>query len=286
MIEFSSDKVKAIAVLLEDPSEDIQLLMEEQLVKYSMPELRELREKLAKINIDLAFHLDELLQQKTLASFVFELESLVLSGDFNLEKLVCFVARFIENDLTDEMIVHELDQLAVKCMEHIDRRPEGVLPEAALSEYLGQLCRFRGNDKNYYAVGNSSIHCLLKNKKGLPITLSILYILIGKRVGIPITGIALPGHFIVGIEKEDKMIYLDPYNRGKFMTVSDCKSLVRRSGYPFSSDMLDSVDSKVIFFRILNNLKFVFQREGKVEEEEAVDTMIRIWTDQVFKQVT
>ena len=282
MTNFDSDKVKAIAVLLEDPSEDVQSLMEEQLVKFSMPELRDLREKMSDFNIDLAFQLDDLLQQKTLASFVFELERLALSGLYDLEKLVCFIARFIENDLTDEIILLELDQLAAKCKEHIEKS-SSIEPEKALIEYLGQLCRFRGNDKNYYAVGNSSIHCLLKTKKGLPITLSILYILIGERVGVPIKGIALPGHFIAGIEKENETVFLDPYNRGKLMTRDECKSLVRRSGYPFSNDMLDTIDSRAVFFRILNNLKFVFQREGKEEEEEAVDTMIRIWTDQVIR---
>ena len=109
--------------------------------------------------------------------------------------------------------------------------------------------------------------------------------LIGQRVGIDVKGIALPGHFIAGVEKEDKMVYFDPYNRGRIMSREDCKSLVRRSGYPFSNDMLDSVESKSIFFRVLNNLKFVFQREGKNEEEKAVDAMIRIWTDQVFRHV-
>lgn len=284
MTEFNSDKVKAIAVLLDDPSEDIQSLMEAQLVKFTMPELRELREKISEFNMDLAFHLDGLLQQKTLASFVNELEFLASSGKHDLETLACFIARFIENDLTNEMILLELDQLASKCREHIEKSAN-LKQEEALIEYLGQLCRFRGNDKNYYAVGNSSIHCLLKTKKGLPITLSILYVLIGRRIGIDISGVALPGHFIAGIEKGDETVYLDPYNRGKLMSREECKSLVRRSGYPFSSDMLDSVDSKAIFFRILNNLKFVFQREGKEEEEQAVDAMIRIWTEKVFRHV-
>ena len=284
MTNFNSDKVKAIVTLLEDPSEDIQHLMEAQLVKFTMPELRELREKISEINMDMAFHLDDLLQQKTLASFVNELETLASSGKHDLETLVCFISRFIENDLTNEMILLELDQLASKCREHIEKSPK-LKTEEALIEYLGQLCRFRGNDKNYYAVGNSSIHCLLKTKKGLPITLSILYVLIGRRVGINISGVALPGHFIAGIDNEDETVYLDPYNRGKIMTREECKSLVRRSGYPFSSDMLDTVSSKAIFFRILNNLKFVFQREGKEEEEQAVDTMIRIWTDKVFRHV-
>lgn len=284
MTNFNSDKVKAIVTLLEDPSEDVQHLMEEQLVKFSMPELRELREKICELNLEIAFHLDDLLQQKKLVSFIDELGQIANSGVYDLEVLVCFIARFIESDLTDEMIVHELDQLAAKCKEYISTK-RGIEPEQALTEYLGQLCRFRGNDKNYYAVGNSSIHCLLKTKKGLPITLSILYVLIGKRVGIPVQGVALPGHFIAGIEKDGETIYLDPYNRGKAMSQEDCVSLVRRSGYPFSDDMLDTIDSRAIFFRILNNLKFVFQREGKDETEEAVNAMIRIWTDQVFRQV-
>ena len=284
MTEFNSDKVKAIAVLLEDPSEDVQHLMEEQLVKFSMPELRELREKISELNLDIAFHLDDLLQQKKLDSFIAELENIAGSGVYDLELLVCFIARFIEHELTNEMIIHELDQLAAKCNEYISTK-RGLEPEQALIEYLGQLCRFRGNDKNYYAVGNSSIHCLLKTKKGLPITLSVLYILIGKRVGIDVQGVALPGHFIAGIEKGEDTLFIDPYNRGKIMSKEDCISLVRRSGYPFSDDMLDTIDSRAIFFRILNNLKFVFQREGKEEAEQAVNAMIRIWTDQVFRQV-
>ena len=158
MTNFDSDKVKAIATLLEDPSEDIQYLMEAQLVKFTMPELRELREKISEINLDMAFHLDDLLQQKTLASFVNELEHLASSGKHDLETLVCFISRFIENDLTDEMILLELEQLAAKCKEHIAKSVDST-PEEALIEYLRvvpMVLRF-GQCSNTFSYNEGSV---------------------------------------------------------------------------------------------------------------------------------
>lgn len=280
----TSSRVTAIIDLLEDPSSEVKSLMDGQLKKFSMLELAELHKKVSEVNLELAFRVEVLIQEKTYEAFIEELEGLISRGDSDLETLMLFLARFIDQDIEEKSMIDSLDELAFECQKYIDETPD-LSPGVALAEFLGKISRFRGNDENYYAVGNSSIDCVLASRKGLPITLSVLYILVGERLNIPVKGVALPGHFIVGIFEEGTSTFLDPFNRGNQLTVVECEALARNAGYPFSANYLDPVDEKLIFPRMLNNLKFVFKREEKDDEEGVVEQFLKIWTEKVFKQV-
>jgi regulator of sirC expression with transglutaminase-like and TPR domain len=280
----TSNRVTAIIDLLEDPSPDVKSLMAGQLKKFSMKELAELHEKVSEINLELAFRVEVLIQEKTYEAFIEELERLINRGDSDLETLVLFLARFIDQDIEEKSMVDSLDELALECQKYIDEKAD-ISSGMAFAEFLGKICRFRGNDESYYAVGNSSIDCVLASRKGLPITLSVLYILVGRRLNIPVKGIALPGHFVVGVFEEENTTFLDPFNRGNELTVIECEAMTRKAGYPFFANYLEPVDEKLIFPRMLNNLKFVFKREEKDDEEGVVEQFLKIWTEKVFKQV-
>ena len=86
-----------------------------------------------------------------------------------------------------------------------------------------QSCAFSRNGlsrelERYTDPDNSFINRVLETKRGLPITLSVLYLLIGQRLGTPIEPISSPGHFVIGCFDEQAPFYIDPFERGKFLT--------------------------------------------------------------------
>ena len=277
-------KVNAILELMEDPSEEVKSMMETQLKKFSIDELSELRDSAGVDRMELSFKVDVIIQEKIYDCFIEEMELLISAGKADLETMCFYISRFIDNNIQDIDILHKLDELADECREYTEKYPSLKKGEA-LIRFLADECGFKGNTKSYYAVGNCSIDILLKEKVGLPITLSVLYMLIGRRLNIPVAGVALPGHFVIGVFEDSGTTYFDPFKQGAVLTENECLSIASRSGYPFTEDCLNPADERLIFLRILNNLKLIYAREDKNDEEGVITVLIKLWSERVFREV-
>jgi regulator of sirC expression with transglutaminase-like and TPR domain len=153
--------------------------------------------------------------------------------------------------------LNRLDEMA----EAVRPRVEACssLPDRAevLSDYLFYQMNFRGNHDNYYDPRNSYFNCVLDQKIGIPITLSVLYIALARRVGLTAYGIGLPGHFIVGVYAEGSEILVDPFNAGLRINTAQCDRLVRENtGYegPFQQKWLAPIPPIDLLARMINNL--------------------------------
>src|SRR3984893_15555659 len=98
---------------------------------------------------------------------------------------------------------------------------------AQANTYLFGGIGFRGNERNYYDPRNSCLNWVLDQRTGIPITLSLLYIEIARRLGRPVADIGLPGRFVVKYDDGKFSTYLDPFNVGKLLDESECLELAR-----------------------------------------------------------
>ncbi|GIW46379.1 MAG: hypothetical protein KatS3mg078_0256 [Deltaproteobacteria bacterium] len=135
--------------------------------------------------------------------------------------------------------------------------PELVIEK--ISRYLFFEKGFKGNTRDYYNPKNSFLNDVLDGKLGIPITLSILYMEIAGRVGLSVSGVGFPGHFLVkckGRQGED--ILIDPFNEGRVISERDCQTLLNRiyrGRLRFRREFLASATKKQILARMLRNLK-------------------------------
>lgn len=138
-------------------------------------------------------------------------------------------------------------------------REYAPLPElvAALNGHLFGEIGFRGNREDYYDPRNSYLNEVLDRKLGIPITLSVVYMEVARRLGLTVVGIGLPGHFIVEAARDGTSLLLDPFNGGEVLTSEDCERLVAEhyGAVPFSEEQLAPVRKRQILTRMLNNLK-------------------------------
>lgn len=154
------------------------------------------------------------------------------------------------------------------------RAPDGLTTEAKareLGHYLFDVLAFRGNSSNYYSTDNSYFNRVLESRTGIPITLSLLFIEVGRRVGIRLHGVGMPGHFLVGLDGTD--VFFDPFNGSDSLSVDDCRRLAEALFGPrFTWDdrYLTPCTKYEFLFRILNNLKVVYERSGPTEKALAV----------------
>ncbi|HEX5692109.1 MAG TPA: transglutaminase-like domain-containing protein, partial [Roseiflexaceae bacterium] len=133
----------------------------------------------------------------------------------------------------------------------------------ALNQFLFDELGFRGNTWSYGDPENSFLDRVLESRTGLPITLSLLYIELGARLGLPLVGLALPGHFLVRYAAPDGAdLYVDPFNRGRLWSRSECE--VQIAGFyggitPALVEQVMTPPSKRAFLaRMLRNLKSTY----------------------------
>lgn len=163
-------------------------------------------------------------------------------------------------DLRPARYLRRLDVLALRIRRHAIAAGSVLEIVEAVNHVLFVEEAFRGNTENYYDPRNSFLNEVLDRKLGIPISLSIVYIAVGRRLGLPVVGLGLPGHFIVGIQA-DEQILIDPFNRGAILTMDDCAARVRTvygDRLTFHPRMLAPVSTRQILIRVLNNLKAIY----------------------------
>ena len=144
---------------------------------------------------------------------------------------------------------------------------EGLLP--ALTRVLFDEEGFRGDEESYDEPSNSSVGRVLARRRGMPITLSIVAMEVGKLAGLRLTGIGLPGHFVVGGPDLPEGMYLDPFGGG---ALCDAEALSRRLGAIFGapvalgSDALRPDPARTILARVLLNLRRSYERRNRWED--------------------
>lgn len=145
-------------------------------------------------------------------------------------------------------------------------------PSSSAGDILRELNRimfeeegFKGDADNYYDPQNSFLNRVLERKKGIPITLSLVYSEVGCLAGFPVHGIALPGHFIVGLFHEAGTLYIDPFNRGEVLAERECRKMIEvRFGREAAADASwrNPAGKKTILKRMLRNLKAIYHHFG------------------------
>ncbi len=164
--------------------------------------------------------------------------------------------------------LEQLSEIAERARPLVDaaRTPSAAVD--ALNHALFELERFRGNQDQYDDPRNSFLDEVLSRRRGLPITLSVLYVEIARQLGLEAYGIGFPGHFlakVVGVsDLAEREIIVDPFF-GKVLSLDDCAERVRAAAgdhVDLELDWLRPVSAVEIYVRMLNNLKMLYLRNG------------------------
>lgn len=179
------------------------------------------------------------------------------NGEIQLATGALLIAQSEYCELNIENYLHQLDEMADTVR---DRIQEMTLPEqyiAELNRYLFQERGFTGNTDNYYALGNNFLNFVIDKKTGIPITLAVVYLEVGRRAGLPLVGVNFPGHFLVKYQSEHLDILLDVFENGTCMTEDTLRAKLQASfdeTVSLEPSMLAEATDKEILARILRNL--------------------------------
>lgn len=172
--------------------------------------------------------------------------------------------------------IAELDTMAATIRGRLAADAFAEQKVAALNHHLFGELGFRGNADAYYDPRNSYLNVVLERRTGIPITLSIVYLEVGRRLGLPLQGVSFPGHFLVKLRVQRGQLVLDPFIGGEPRSEADLRTRLeqvmpaREAGRADLDRYLEPATSREIVTRVLRNLKGIYVKSGKLEQALAV----------------
>ena len=188
-------------------------------------------------------------------------------SEIDLVRAALLVSQLDNRDLNVDAYVEQVDHMARDIAASLSDQPTPAQRLAALNHYLFTQNGFHGSRTNYYHEANSYFDRVLDDREGLPITLCLLYMELGRRLDLRIEGIGLPGHFVVRhVPPTGDAELLDVFNAGVRMSRLDAEFLsIQITGLPFREEYLQATSKQEITIRILRNLLGIAQRASDRE---------------------
>ncbi|MBI4657809.1 MAG: tetratricopeptide repeat protein [Verrucomicrobia bacterium] len=174
----------------------------------------------------------------------------------DLFRTAMLLAKLDLPELDIESYQRALDDMASELSSKLPAQSDDLAKLQALKEFLFVENGFHGSRTDYYNRANSYLNSVLDDREGIPITLSVLFIELARRIGLEnVAGVSLPGHFIVKYTpKEGAEHMLDVFDGGKRLTVEEARAIVTATGRPFRDAYLQSAPKSEIIVRMLRNL--------------------------------
>jgi len=194
----------------------------------------------------------------------------------DLSRACLLIAQDAYPDLDVERYIGEIERMATRLRARLAPTAAGEERVVALNQLLYEELGYWGNTEDYYDPRNSYLNEVIDRRTGMPITMSILYMELGRRIGLPVEGVSFPGHFLVRVRLRGGMLVLDPFSGGAPQSEDELRSRVKRvipdgvaDDLPASElpldQFLEPATNRQILARVLRNLKGIYRKANKPE---------------------
>jgi len=206
----------------------------------------------------------------------------IVSGpdeDISLAEAALLIAGHGYPDLNVAAYLSRIEELAHRLRSRVDEHDSVPERISALNQFLFSDLGFTPNSENYYDPRNSFLNEVLERRTGIPITLCVIYMELGRKIGLPLQGVSFPGHFLVKCVVSEGAVMLDPYSGGISLGLADLQKRLRevRGGEvsrAIVAELLVSASNKEIIVRLLRNLKAIYLREHNLDRALPIVTWI------------
>ncbi len=205
-----------------------------------------------------------------------------------LEEAAFLLASFEYPDVNMNDYSKELDKMAMDIESMLlkvninSKRLETLEILNTVNNYLFFEKGFTGNAENYYEPDNSYVNKVMETKLGIPISLSLIYILISRRLNLPVYGISLPGHFILKYSDAEEEFFIDPFNKGVIISMREAEEFIKKSGMTKDAfeniPYLKNTSDKEIILRVIRNLVEIYKKKSEALKSEQLEKLMEHFT--------
>ncbi len=301
----NTKEIDALINLIDDPDEEIYNRVREKIVSYGeevIPQLENIWE-LNSFGIEFQQRIEDIIHIIQFDSVYNSLGRWAKDGGKDLFEGAMMIARYQYPDLDEAEAKNELQKIRQDVWLEINDELTALEKIKVFNHIIFDVHGFRGNKKNFHAAQNSYINTVLESKKGNPLSLSILYIVIADSLGIPIYGVNLPNHFLLAYldkynlmrfidgsfdpneEGNDVLFYVNAFSKGTIVHKSEITAYLEQLNLEKKPEFYNPCDNITILIRLLNNLVYSYDRLGypeKVRELQKLHESVAAHTNQTL----
>lgn len=252
--KFTVAQRKALEALLDDPSPAVRSALLVHFARRGRESVELLRWFASQPNRVLALHAASYLRELNFSDPVSEFRGFIRSLNYELETGALLLSRTVNPDLDVGASCLRLDAMGARCRQLIAEPATAREKCRVLNRVLFHEFGLHGNADHYTDPLNSYLDQVLFRRKGIPISLSIVYLLVAERAGLTLAAIGLPGHFMIGCYEEPVPFFIDPFNAGAFLNAGEVFALLRSGNVSASVTDLAPTPVREVLCRCCRNL--------------------------------
>ncbi|WP_341734365.1 tetratricopeptide repeat protein [Microcoleus sp. EPA2] len=214
---------------------------------------------------------------------LFHLEINQPDNSIDLAKAALYIALEEYPNLETQEYLNALDDMADEVRDRLPAQNYPLRIIQTMNRYLYEDLRFAGNDADYYDPRNSFLNQVIDRRMGIPISLSLVYLEVAKRIDFPMVGIGMPGHFLIKPDFEEAGIFVDAFNGGEILFTEDCQeriSLIYGQTMELQPAFLAAVSPRQLLARMLGNLKAIYlQQQDARRVLRAIEGILLLFPD-------
>ncbi|MDJ1467520.1 transglutaminase-like domain-containing protein [Xanthocytophaga flava] len=276
----NTNEIKALVSLLDDDDKEVQLHVEQRIISLGGPVIPFLEaEWETNFNPIVQKKIEELIHTLQFDALKQRLREWKDSETQDLLEGMWLVATYQYPDLSLERLKKDLEQIYYDAWLEFKADVHAYDQVKILNSVMFSKLKFAANTKNFHSPANCMINIVLDSKRGNPISLCVIYMLIAHKLKLPIYGVNLPNLFILTFKTVDTQFYINVFNKGIVFSRSDIDSYIKQLNLPPSDIFYEPCSNVDIIKRVLRNLSLAFEKTGDNDKMEEVRLLLDVVTE-------
>jgi len=288
----NNQEIKALISLLDDPDEFIYTEVRNKLKSLgdeTIPFLEEYWEN-NPMNHESQERIEDLIQQIQFETTYSNIEKWLSKNEPDLLRGAILINQIQYPDMDPKAVIDVLEKIKRDIWLEITPNLTNFEIIKVINKVIFDTYEFSGNKKNYHSPHSSFLSNVIETKKGNPLSLAIIYLLVTQDLGLPIFGVNLPSHFVLcyldelntnihltEMESEDVLIYINPFSKGTLFDKNEIDSFLEQVKIPKREEFYSPCSNKDIIKRMVNNLIFSYEKSGYTDKAEVMKKILELF---------
>jgi regulator of sirC expression with transglutaminase-like and TPR domain len=280
----TNSELNALISLLDDEDQEVLTLVEREIRQQREQIIPLLEDRWSDAGMNPIFQrrLEDLIHGLQFEKVFENLDTWKQNGGDDLLEGLWILATYQYPDLTLETLRYELDQFYYEAWIEVKPDMHPIDQIRTLNHVFYNKLKFTSNTKNFHSANNSMINVVLENKRGNPISLCCLYMLIAQRLSIPIYGVNLPNLFVLTYKRDSVQFYINAFNKGLVFMKSDIDHYVTQLGLKVNSNFYEPCTNLDIIRRVVRNLMIAFEKTGETQKVQEIEKLSLLLKEENF----
>ncbi|MFT4858007.1 MAG: regulator of sirC expression with transglutaminase-like and TPR domain [Algoriphagus sp.] len=280
MSELTSNELNALVSLLDDSDSDVRIHVRDRILALGTDIIPFLEKKWEdSFNPDIQKEIEELVHDLQFSLLKLRLSDWKNSEDRDLLTGLWIINTYQYPDIEFDKLNAEMHQIYFEVWTAFSNELQPLDQIKIINNVLFNTLRFSANTKNFHSPANSMISSVLDSKRGNPLTLCSIYLLVARKLGLPVYGVNLPNLFVLTYKSVDVNFYINAFNKGLIFSKKDVTNYLEHLKIEPKPEFYDPCSHLAIIQRMLRNLGQSFEKLGEIDKQEEIRSLIGILDD-------